>query len=86
MTEVAPDVELTINNAHEDVELQLPPDPDARMVLEVESGGEMHIRDIEVTPRHISDERLEVVTGSGEASINVNIEGGGNINIEGESD
>lgn len=86
MTEVASDAELTINNTHEDVELQMPPDPNTRLVLEVESGGEMHIRDIEVFPRHISDERLEVVTGSGEALINVNIEGGGNINIEGESD
>jgi hypothetical protein len=81
-----PGAELVVNNSHDDVEVVVISDLDARILLEVDSPGEMHIRDIPVIPERITDELMEVIAGDGRASIKIGVEGGGSINIEGESD
>lgn len=77
------DAELSISSTYEDVMLFLAETVSARISLEVESEGEMHVNDITVKPILIESNRLELVVGDGNSEIIVDVEGGGNINIEG---
>jgi hypothetical protein len=75
--------EVDIADVDEDVELTLPADISARMILKVTSDGEIHTANLPVRPTTVDSNRLELIAGGGESLIKVDIEGGGDIVVEG---
>lgn len=75
--------ELSISNSYEDVRLLLEETVSANFLLMVESGSEIHVDGLRIRPVTVQGDRLQFVTGDGNANIEINIEGAGNINIEG---
>jgi len=78
--------QLIVNNRYEDVELSLPEDISAVFSLAVEEEGKIEVSNFEFKPDLIQQNRLNLVTGEGEALISSSIRGKGNIFVRGESE
>ncbi len=74
---------LEIDNTYENIFMMVPDDVSSRLILETELGGEMHVNEMPVRSELVRPDRLQLISGNGEARIIVDVKGGGNINITG---
>ncbi len=75
--------ELTVLNRFEDIEILLPENVSASFSLAVEEGNRIEATSFEFKPEFVQKNRLNIVAGKGESSINSTIRGKGNIYIIG---
>lgn len=75
--------EIYILSDYSNIELRLPEDVSARLVASVEQGGEIHTKGVGIKPVQLDPNRLEGILGDGEARIELNVNGVGNIEIFG---
>ena len=74
---------LSITNNYEDITIEIDETIPALFNLNVEAGGEMHVTDIPIKPVVVRSDHIECVVGDGVVPINIDVEEGGNIFIEG---
>lgn len=76
---------LDISNIYDDVRLYIPDGISAEVELIVEPGNEIHVENLPIRPITAENNRVWLITGDGEPNsiIAVNVEGGGNIFVEG---
>ncbi len=77
------DSQLLINNTYSSINLSLASGLSARLMLAVDEGGKIHTRGFSLKPLVIEKNRLVGIVGDGLSRIEVNIDGIGEINIEG---
>ena len=75
--------DLEITSTFENVDLILPQSLSASMNFKVGLEGEIHIVNLPVKPIKVERDRFRGVSGEGESNIMVEIEGPGNIEVEG---
>lgn len=68
---------------YNDIELILPAEVSARLVASVNKGGRIHTRGVGIKPVQLDPNRLEGILGDGDARIELNVNGVGNIEILG---
>lgn len=78
--------QLLVTNQYEDIEISLPDDISASLSLAVEEGGKIIVSDMVIKPDIIQENRLNLIIGNGENSINSSIRGSGNIYLRGISE
>jgi len=78
------DCRLSISNKYSDIEVTLPKNTSARMLATVNSGGSIHASNFPITPTLLERTRLEGIAGEGESTIEMNIDGIGNIEVMGK--
>lgn len=76
--------ELYVKNTYGNINVTLPEDISARLTLTVGRGGKIHTTGISITPSVLKRTRLEGICGGGEAKIEMNIDGIGEIGLEGK--
>jgi hypothetical protein len=75
--------EIFILNEYNNIELNLPAEVSARLVASVNEGGRIHTRGVGIKPVQLDPNRLEGILGDGDARIELNVNGVGNIEILG---
>jgi len=79
------DSQLIINNTYSHINLNLPSEISAKLLLAVDEGGTIHTRDLSIKPLVLKRNRLVGLVGDGLAKIEINVDGIGEINISGPS-
>jgi hypothetical protein len=77
------DAQLVVNNTYSNINMILSPEISARVILAVDKGGKIHTRGFPIKPVVMEKNRLEGIIGDGRARVELNIDGIGEINIEG---
>ncbi len=82
------DGQVVINNRFEDIEITIPNNLSARLSLAVDNGGKIEVGHFPFKTDLVQPNRLNLVTGEGEALISASVRGAGNIFIRssGEKD
>jgi flagellar motor protein MotB len=80
------DGQVVINNRFEDIEIALPNNLSARLSLAVDDNGKIQVSDIPFRTDLVEPNRLNLVTGEGEALISASVRGAGNISIRSGSE
>ena len=75
---------LTINNTYNNIDLTLPQDISTRLTLAVDRGGKIHTKGIPIKPLVMEKTRLEGLIGDGRSFVEINVDGIGEINVEGK--
>jgi hypothetical protein len=75
--------QLIVNNRFEDIEMIVPTDISAEISLAVEEESKIEVSDILFTPGLMQENRLNLTTGEGEATLSSLVRGKGNIYIKG---
>jgi len=78
------DAQLIVNNTYNNIDVTLPRDISARLALAVDKGGKIHTRGFAIKPLVMEKNRLEGLIGDGRARLELNIDGIGEISIEGK--
>ena len=77
------DAQLVINNTYNNINMILPKDISARLTLAVDKGGKIHTRGFPIKSLIMEKTRLEGLIGDGRSKVELNVDGIGEINIEG---
>jgi hypothetical protein len=77
------DAELYVKNTYGNINVVVPKDLSARLLLTVGRGGKIHTRGILIKPSVLHKTRLEGTCGKGESDIEIDIDGIGEISLEG---
>lgn len=83
LDKIIDDAQLNINNTYSNIDLKLPQDISARLTLAVDRGGKIHTLGIPIKPLLMEKTRLEGLIGDGRSLVELNVDGIGEINIEG---
>ncbi len=78
------DSHLLISNTFNAINLKLPTDTSAKLILNVGEGGKIHTKGLSIKPLVMDKNRLVGIVGDGISRIEANVEGIGSININGE--
>jgi len=76
--------ELYVKNTYGNINVTVPEDISARLVLAVDRGGKIHTTGILITPTVLKKTRLEGICGQGKSKIEIDIDGIGKILLEGK--
>lgn len=76
--------ELYVKNTYGNINVSVPEDISARLILTVDRGGKIHTTGILITPTVLKKTRLEGICGQGESKIEINIDGIGQILLKGK--
>ena len=76
--------QLLINNVYSSINVVLNADISAKLMLSVDEGGKIHTRGFPIKPLAMDHNRLVGIIGEGLSRIEINVEGIGEINIDGE--
>lgn len=77
------DEQIVISNRFEDIDITVPDNLSATLSLSVGDDGKIEVGGLRFSPDLIQRDRLSLVAGSGEGSINASIRGNGNVFIRG---
>ena len=77
------DSEVSINNSYSGINISLPPKPSAKLILTVDEGGKIHTQGFPIKPLVMQKDRLVGIVGDGLSKVEANIDGIGEINIQG---
>lgn len=83
MNKILNNVQLTINNTYNNIDLMLPQDISTRLTIAVDRGGKIHTVGIPIKPLVMEKTRLEGLIGDGRSLVELNVDGIGEINIKG---
>ena len=73
--------QLLLSNRFEDIELNIPSDVSAEFSLAVEEDGKVEVSNFPFKPNLVQRNRLNLITGDGDALLNCSIRGRGNIYV-----
>jgi hypothetical protein len=76
--------ELYVKNTYDNINVRIPEDISARLILTVDRGGKIHTTGVLITPTVLKKTRLEGICGQGESKIEIDIDGIGKILLEGK--
>lgn len=76
-------VRLRVSNQFEDIELDLPPDISTVLSLTVDETGKIKAGNFPFTTEVVENNRMDLVTGSGESVLSASVSGEGNIYVRG---
>jgi len=76
--------QLLINNIYSSINVVLNANISAKLMLSVDEGGKIHTRGFPIKPLTMDYNRLVGIIGEGLSRIELNVEGIGEINIDGE--
>jgi hypothetical protein len=77
------DAQLLVNNTYSSISLNVPEDISSKLVLTVDQGGKIHTRGLSIKPLVMESNRLVGLAGEGAGRIEANVDGIGEINIQG---
>lgn len=77
------EAQLFVNNTYGSINISLISDMSARLILNVDEGGRIHTSGFSIKPLVMERNRLEGIVGDGQAKIELNVNGIGEINIKG---
>jgi hypothetical protein len=80
------DGQVVINNRFEDIEIALPNNLSARLSLAVDDNGKIDVSNFPFKTDLVEPNRLNLVTGDGEALISASIRGAGNIFVRSDGE
>ena len=74
---------LVVSNRYDDIEVDLPPDPQTVLSLAVDQASKIEVSGVVFRPELVELNRLSLVVGSGEGLISASVRGNGNIYVRG---
>lgn len=77
------DCQLYVKNTYANINVRVPEDVSAHLILTVDRGGKIHTNGIPITPTVLKRTRLEGFAGDGESEIKLDVDGIGKILLEG---
>jgi hypothetical protein len=77
------DAQLLVNNTYSSINLNVPATISSKITLAVDDGGKIHTQGLSIKPLIMESNRLVGIAGDGISKIEANVDGIGEINIQG---
>jgi hypothetical protein len=77
------DAQLIVNNSYNSININLPKNVSSKLILNVDEGGRIHTKGLSIKPLAMDKNRLVGMAGSGVSRIEANLNGIGEIYIQG---